>query len=104
MNEIKLHQSIDETVELFNKCSKFMMSIERLPQPVIAKVNGVATAAGCQLVASCDLAVASSDAKFGVSGIDVGLFCSTPAVALSRCVHRKQAMYITTYGFLIDMD
>ena len=81
-----------------------MMSIERLPQPVIAKVNGVATAAGCQLVASCDLVIASKDARFGVSGINVGLFCSTPAVALSRCVQRKQAMQMLLTGDLISVD
>ena len=73
MKEIHTHETIQETTDLFKKCSKFMISLNKLPQPVIAKVQGVATAAGCQLVASCDLAIASSDAKFGVSGINVGL-------------------------------
>ncbi|MBO9322613.1 MAG: enoyl-CoA hydratase/isomerase family protein, partial [Roseiflexus sp.] len=70
--------------DLFARCSHMMMTIQRMPQPVIARVHGIATAAGCQLVAMCDLAVASEDATFAVSGISVGLFCSTPAVALSR--------------------
>ena len=81
-----------------------MISINKLRQPVIAKVQGVATAAGCQLVASCDLAIASRNARFGVSGINVGLFCSTPAVALSRCVQRKQAMQMLLTGDLISAD
>jgi len=81
-----------------------MMSIERLPIPVIAKVDGIATAAGCQLVASCDLAIASRNAKFGTSGINVGLFCSTPAVALSRCVQRKQALQMLLTGDLITAE
>ena len=74
---------------LFAACSRVMQSIVNLPIPVIAKVHGIATAAGCQLVASCDLAIASNSAKFAVSGINVGLFCSTPAVALSRNVSAK---------------
>jgi len=78
--------------------------MHKLRQPVIAKVQGVATAAGCQLVASCDLAIASKDARFGVSGINVGLFCSTPAVALSRCVQRKQAMQMLLTGDLITAE
>ena len=73
LKEIQSHQSIDETTELFKKCSKFMISLNELPQPVIAKVQGLSTAAGCQLVASCDLAIGSSDARFGVSGINLGL-------------------------------
>jgi enoyl-CoA hydratase/carnithine racemase len=75
---------------LFNQCSKMMLTINQLQQPVIARVNGIATAAGCQLVANCDLAVASEEAQFAVSGINVGLFCSTPAVPLSRNMGRKQ--------------
>jgi enoyl-CoA hydratase/carnithine racemase len=82
-------------------CSAMMQQIVRLPQPVIAAVQGTATAAGCQLVASCDLAVASVDAKFGVSGINAGLFCSTPMVALSRNVERKHAMEMLLTGDLI---
>jgi enoyl-CoA hydratase/carnithine racemase len=82
-------------------CSAMMQQIVRLPQPVIAAVQGTATAAGCQLVASCDLAVASEDAKFGVSGINAGLFCSTPMVALSRNVERKHALEMLLTGDLI---
>ena len=87
---------------LFDKCSRMMLTVNRLRQPVIARVNGVATAAGCQLVASCDLAVAASDARFAVSGINLGLFCSTPAVPLSRNMHRKQAMRMLLTGDFID--
>ncbi len=85
-------------------CSAMMMQIVRLPQPVIAAVQGTATAAGCQLVASCDLAVASAAAKFGVSGINAGLFCSTPMVALSRNVARKHAMEMLLTGDLISAE
>ena len=87
---------------LFDKCGRMMMSINRLRQPVIARVNGVATAAGCQLVANCDLAVASAEARFAVSGINVGLFCSTPAVPLSRNLPRKQAMHMLLTGDFIS--
>ena len=83
-------------------CSAMMQQIVHLPQPVIAAVQGTATAAGCQLVASCDLAVASAEAKFGVSGINAGLFCSTPMVALSRNVERKHAMEMLLTGDLIS--
>jgi enoyl-CoA hydratase/carnithine racemase len=83
-------------------CSAMMQQIVRLPQPVIAAVQATATAAGCQLVASCDLAVASADARFGVSGINAGLFCSTPMVALSRNVARKHAMDMLLTGDLIS--
>jgi len=87
---------------LFDKCCKAMMTITRIPQPVIARVHGIATAAGCQLVASCDLAVAASDAKFATSGINFGLFCATPGVAVSRNVSRKQAMEMLLTGDFID--
>lgn len=87
---------------LFSKCSKMMLTINRLRQPVIARVNGIATAAGCQLVANCDLAVAAEDARFAVSGINVGLFCSTPAVPLSRNMGRKQAMHMLLTGDFIS--
>jgi len=87
---------------LFDKCCKAMMAITRIPQPVIARVHGIATAAGCQLVASCDLAVASTDAKFATSGINFGLFCATPGVAVSRNVSRKQAMEMLMTGDFID--
>jgi enoyl-CoA hydratase/carnithine racemase len=87
---------------IMQTCSAMMQQIVRLPQPVIAAVQGTATAAGCQLVASCDLAVASADAKFGVSGINAGLFCSTPMVALARNVARKHAMEMLLTGDLIS--
>lgn len=86
----------------FALCSRVMQSIVNLPKPVIAEVDGIATAAGCQLVASCDLAVASDRSKFGVNGIDVGLFCTTPAVALTRVVSRKRAMEMLLTGEMID--
>ncbi|MEM9146136.1 MAG: enoyl-CoA hydratase [Pseudomonadota bacterium] len=86
---------------LFAQCSRLMTAITRLPQPVIAEVQGIATAAGCQLVASCDMAVASDQARFGVNGVDIGLFCSTPMVALSRNIGRKKAFeMLSTGGFL----
>jgi enoyl-CoA hydratase/carnithine racemase len=87
---------------LFRQCGRVMSTITRLPQPVIARVQGIATAAGCQLVASCDLAVAADVARFAVSGINVGLFCSTPAVALSRNMGRKQALEMLLTGDFID--
>ncbi len=86
----------------FSECSRMMQTIVRLPQPVIASIDGIATAAGCQLVASCDLAIASDRSRFGVNGIDVGLFCSTPAVALSRKVKPKHAMEMLLTGEMID--
>ncbi|MXZ80470.1 MAG: enoyl-CoA hydratase [Gammaproteobacteria bacterium] len=86
----------------FDKSGEMMMKITALPQPVIARVHGMATAAGCQLVATCDLAVASTEARFAVSGVRLGLFCSTPAVALSRNVSRKRAMEMLLTGDFID--
>ena len=88
--------------DLFEQCSRMMMTINQLPQPVIAKVQGLATAAGCQLVAACDLAVAADTARFATSGINVGLFCSTPAVAVSRNLSRKKAMEILLTGEFMD--
>jgi len=88
--------------KLFADCAKLMLTIQRVPQPVIARVHGVATAAGCQLVATCDLAVVAEGAKFGVNGIDVGLFCSSPSVALARNVGRKQAFEMLVTGEFID--
>jgi enoyl-CoA hydratase/carnithine racemase len=88
--------------EIFRQCSRLMLSIVRLPQPVIARVQGVATAAGCQLVASCDLAVAAESARFATPGVNIGLFCSTPMVALSRNVGRKDAMEMLLTGEMID--
>jgi enoyl-CoA hydratase/carnithine racemase len=87
---------------LFDQCSRMMLTINRLRQPVIARVQGIATAAGCQLVAMCDLAVAAEQARFAVSGINVGLFCSTPAVPLSRNMGRKQAMHMLLTGDFIS--
>lgn len=88
--------------DLFARCGDLMQMIPALPQPVIAQVHGIATAAGCQLVASCDLAVAAEGTRFGVNGINIGLFCSTPAVALSRNVARKQAFEMLATGGFID--
>jgi enoyl-CoA hydratase/carnithine racemase len=88
--------------QTFALCARLMQSIVNLPKPVIAEVDGLATAAGCQLVASCDLAIASDQSKFGVNGIDVGLFCATPAVALTRNVSRKRAMEMLLTGEMID--
>ena len=87
---------------LFDQCGRMMVSINRLPQPVIAQVHGIATAAGCQLVANCDLAVATDEARFAVSGINFGLFCSTPAVPLSRNLPRKRAMQMLLTGDFIS--
>ena len=87
---------------IFDKCAAMMMSIIRLPQPVIAEVHGAAVAAGCQLVATCDMAIAAERARFGVNGVDIGLFCSTPMVALSRNVSRKRAFEMLTTGRLVD--
>jgi enoyl-CoA hydratase/carnithine racemase len=87
---------------LFRHCADLMLSLTRLPQPVIARIHGVATAAGCQLVASCDLAVAAANARFATPGVNIGLFCSTPMVALTRTVGRKAAMELLLTGELID--
>jgi enoyl-CoA hydratase/carnithine racemase len=89
---------------LFTQCSKLMQTIVRHPKPVIAEVQGTATAAGCQLVASCDLAVASENAQFATPGVNIGLFCSTPMVALSRNVSRKHAMEMLLTGEMISAD
>ena len=87
---------------LFDVCTELMETIHRVPQPVIAKVHGVATAAGCQLVAACDLAVAAEDARFGTPGVKIGLFCSTPMVPISRAIGRKRALEMLLTGKLID--
>jgi enoyl-CoA hydratase/carnithine racemase len=102
LKQMRAHPSQEYYKKLFAQCSSVMMTIVRLPQPVIARVHGLATAAGCQLVAQCDLAVASVDAQFAVSGINVGLFCSTPSVPLGRNVSRKQAMEMLLTGEVID--
>jgi len=101
LKEMRAEPSLDYYQRLFAQCTQVMLAIQRLPVPVIARVQGIATAAGCQLVAMCDLAVASSDAKFAVSGVNLGLFCSTPGVALSRNLSRKAAFeMLVTGGFI----
>lgn len=90
--------------DLFSRCAALMQRLPRMPQPVIAQVQGIATAAGCQLVASCDMAVAAGDARFGVNGVNIGLFCSTPMVALTRNLPRKQAFEMLTTGEFIPAD
>ena len=102
LKQMKAHPSLEYYRRLFADCSRLMMRIQTLPQPVIARVHGIATAAGCQLVGMCDLAVAADDARFAVSGINVGLFCATPSVALSRNVGRKAAFEMLVTGELID--
>ncbi len=102
LKEMLANRTQEFVGSLFDKCCKVMMSITRLPQPVIARVHGIATAAGCQLVAACDLAVASTDARFATSGVNFGLFCATPGVAVSRNVTRKQALEMLMTGEFID--
>lgn len=104
LKELRALSSQAEVEALFARCSAMMQKLVGLPQPVIAAVNGLATAAGCQLVAQCDLAVASRDARFAVSGINLGLFCSTPAVALTRNLGRKRAAEMLFTGEFIDAD
>ncbi|WP_264158745.1 enoyl-CoA hydratase [Noviherbaspirillum aerium] len=104
LKQMRASPSEDYYRKLFNQCSRLMLSIQQMPQPVIARVQGIATAAGCQLVSMCDLAVASTDAMFAVSGVNYGLFCSTPAVGLSRNVPRKQAMEMLLTGEFIDAE
>jgi enoyl-CoA hydratase/carnithine racemase len=104
LKEMRASPSIDYYEKLFAQCGRMMMSIQRLPVPMIARVQGIATAAGCQLVAMCDLAVASRDARFAVSGINVGLFCSTPSVALSRNVPRKAAFEMLVTGDFVSAE
>ncbi|MEP2530562.1 enoyl-CoA hydratase [Shimia sp.] len=88
--------------DLFDRCATMMQTIQKLPQPVIAQVHGIATAAGCQLVATCDMAVAAHGTRFGVNGVNIGLFCSTPMVALTRNIPHKQAFEMLTTGQFID--
>ena len=102
LKEIRANPGREVYQALFAQCSRLMLTITRLPQPVMAKVHGVATAAGCQLVATCDLAVASRSARFATPGVNIGLFCSTPMVALSRAVGRKPAMEMLLTGEMID--
>jgi enoyl-CoA hydratase/carnithine racemase len=102
LKEMKAHPDLTYYQALFARCSRLMLSIRALELPVIARVQGLATAAGCQLVAQCDLAVAADHATFGVNGIDVGLFCATPGVALSRNILPKQAMEMLLTGDFIS--
>ena len=102
LKEMRADPSMEYYERLFAQCPDVMLTIQRLPVPVIARVQGIATAAGCQLVAMCDLAVASSIARFAVSGVNVGLFCSTPGIALSRNVLRKQAFEMLVTGEFIS--
>jgi enoyl-CoA hydratase/carnithine racemase len=95
-------RGIEEYRGIFDKCTELMTKIQSIPQPVIAQVQGMATAAGCQLVATCDLAVASSEATFATPGVRIGLFCSTPMVALTRAIGRKRAMEMLLTGRVID--
>lgn len=102
LSELQACPSREEAAALFSRCSQLMLTITRLPQPVIARVHGTCTAAGTQLVAACDLAVAAETARFAVSGVNLGLFCSTPMVALSRNLPRKAAMELLLTGEFID--
>lgn len=102
LRQMRADPSLDYYQKLFAQCGRMMMSIQNLHVPVIAKVQGIATAAGCQLVAQCDLAVASADARFAVSGVNLGLFCSTPSVALSRNLSRKAAFEMLVTGDFIS--
>ncbi len=102
LKEMLAHSNEAYVGDLFRRCCDVMLSIRRLPQPVIAKVHGIATAAGCQLVAACDLAVAAEDARFATSGINFGLFCATPGVPVSRNVSPKRAFEMLMTGEFID--
>lgn len=104
LREMRASPSEDYYQRLFNQCTDVMMTIQQMPQPVIAEVQGVATAAGCQLVAMCDLAVASEKARFAVSGINLGLFCATPSVPLSRNLSRKQALELLLTGDFLSAE
>lgn len=104
LKEMRAEPSLGYYQRLFAQCTAVMLAIQRVPVPVIARVQGLATAAGCQLVAMCDLAVASHDARFAVSGINVGLFCATPGVALSRNLSRKAAFEMLVTGDFISAD
>jgi enoyl-CoA hydratase/carnithine racemase len=104
LKEMRAEPSLAYYQALFEQCTQVMLSVQRLPLPVIARVQGIATAAGCQLVAICDLAVAASSAKFAVSGVNLGLFCSTPGVALSRNLGRKAAFEMLVTGEFINAE
>ena len=102
LKEMRANRNPGFIEDLFRRCSRVMMTLTEIPQPVIARVHGIATAAGCQLVAACDLAVASTEARIATSGVNFGLFCTTPGVALSRNMPRKQAMEMLLTGDFID--
>jgi enoyl-CoA hydratase/carnithine racemase len=104
LKEMRADPSQARAEALFARCTRVMLALQRLPVPVIARVHAVATAAGCQLVAMCDLAVAADSARFAVSGVNLGIFCSTPSVALSRNMGRKQAMEMLVTGDFIDAE
>ena len=104
LKELRAMTSVAEIEALFARCSRVMVTVARLPQAVIAKVHGLATAAGCQLVATCDLAVASSAATFATPGVNIGAFCSTPSVALGRAVGRKPAMEMLLTGEAVSAE
>jgi enoyl-CoA hydratase/carnithine racemase len=104
LKELRAMASVAEIEALFAQCSAMMVAVTRLPQAVIAKVHGLATAAGCQLVAACDLAVASSTATFATPGVNIGAFCSTPGVALGRAVGRKHAMEMLLTGEAVGAE
>jgi len=104
LREMRAQPSLEYYQRLFTQCSRVMLTLHRLPIPVIARVHGIATAAGCQLVAQCDLAVAARGVRFAVSGVNLGLFCSTPAVPLSRNVPLKQAFEMLVTGDFIDAE
>ncbi|MEI7785822.1 MAG: enoyl-CoA hydratase [Betaproteobacteria bacterium] len=104
LKQMRAEPSLAYYQSLFAQCGRMMMSLQKLPVPVIAKVQGVATAAGCQLVAQCDLAVAARGARFAVSGVNLGLFCATPSVALSRNLPRKAAFEMLATGDFISAD
>ncbi|HLI21218.1 MAG TPA: enoyl-CoA hydratase [Stellaceae bacterium] len=104
LKELRANPGRQSYEAVFGQCAKLMTSIVKLPKPVIARVHGVATAAGCQLAASCDLVVAAADARFATPGVNIGLFCSTPMVALSRAIGRKQAMEMLLTGSPIDAE
>jgi len=104
LKEMMAHRTEAFIGDLFERCSRVMLAMQALPQPVIARVHGIATAAGCQLVAACDLAVASTEARFATSGINYGLFCATPGVPVSRNVSRKRAFEMLFTGQFIDAE
>jgi enoyl-CoA hydratase/carnithine racemase len=104
LREIRADPGRAQYEAIFAQCSALMLAITRLPKPVIARVHGIATAAGCQLVATCDLAVAAAEARFATPGVNIGLFCSTPMVALSRAIGRKAAMEMLLTGDLVDAE